>query len=163
MLTCGIRRSYLGLNYPYIPHRIYRGYAVVDEAITLYAIRKEDFEKIYGYNPKFLFYYEESEMFYRLKYITGGKIACVYGAKAYHYVEKHKLWKINLLKAYLLGRNRIWFYKEWCNSKFHYLLCLLTWITLASTYYLINFVSFKNFYAFVMMLRGIKDGLYRSS
>jgi len=158
--ACGIKRSYLGLNYSYFPRNIpHKGYVIVDEAITAYIIRSDDFKRIKGYNHKYLFYYEESEMFHRLKLVTGKKIACVLKAKVYHHIEKNKLWKINPLKAYLLGRNRVWFYKEWRRSSIHYILSILSWIILCYTYYLLNFIRFKNLASFALLLKGINSGL----
>lgn len=159
---CGIKRSYLGLNYRYISRESVQEYYIVDEAVTAYVIRNSDFKKIGGYNNKYLFYYEESEMFHRLKLITHKKIACLTKAKAYHNIEEYRLWKLSSLKSYLLGRNRIWFYKEWCNSQSHYVLCALIWIIICLTYYLINFTRFKNLIALKLLLKGINHGLRTS-
>ena len=157
--NAGVRRAYLGFNFSHSVSSQEK-YIVVDECITAYIISKKCFDKIGGYNGRFKFYYEESEMFHRLKKTTNKKIACVLGAKAYHHIQRDKLWKISPQKAYLLGRNRVWFYKGWCSSTTHYILCVITWVILCTTFYLMNFIKHRNLNAFKFLMRGVKDGLF---
>lgn len=157
----GVKRYYVGINRSCPIKDSNSKYIEVDECITIYLIRREYFVKIGGFNPNYKFFYEESEMFERLKKKTSMNVSCLLTAKAYHCIDKSKLGKIPRTKAFMLGRNRIRFYRQWCSSNFHFFLASTTFLTLILSYYLVIFL--KNFHSWIDLMRGFYEGMTKGN
>jgi len=130
--NAGVKRHYMGINTTYNIKTLLNKleYIAVDECNTIFMIRKSDFQKINGFNENIEFYYEESEMFYRLKKATNKKIACLLSAKAYHDIEKNKLG-----------------------------IAITTFLFLIFTYYLYVFLILNNLSSWISLIKGFLKGV----
>ena len=54
---------------------------------AFFMIRKDDFEKIGGFNERYFMYYEDVDLCYKAKYLLKKKNVCIPGVKVFHHTQ----------------------------------------------------------------------------
>lgn len=132
-----------------------------------FLIRNEVLMNVGKFNNQFFIYYEDVELFYRIK-ANGYELHFLPNVKVYHEAgvsgqlpNKSKEGTLNPIVHYYLTRNKIWFLRKYGNRfylPFNVLNALL-YNFLILTYFILLGKKIKTRY----LIKGLKDGLFTPS
>lgn len=126
-------------------------------------VKKSDFNKVGGFDEKYIIMYEEADFAERIKKL-GKKVFIYSKAITYHDVplpKEERDYFINKPKRvlFLVARNRVYFMKK-NTSLFNFILFLLIFNPLITLYYVFNLLKHKQFMKALSYVEGSVKGLF---